>query len=90
MERVFVGNSFGDVPKGLFLVRGDTVVMICEIDPAKEAAMEANMVRVPTSEIEAAFKADSEAREKRNRIRRQIAVDRGLSVDVAWVDDLLD
>ncbi|KAE8211748.1 hypothetical protein CF327_g4514 [Tilletia walkeri] len=32
IERIFVGNRFGDIPHGLFLVRGENVVLMGEID----------------------------------------------------------
>jgi hypothetical protein len=31
---------FGDIPIGLYIVRGDSVVLLGEIDPEKEATLE--------------------------------------------------
>lgn len=31
VERIFVGNSFVDVPKGIYLIRGENVVMLGEV-----------------------------------------------------------
>lgn len=31
VERIFVGNRYGDIPRGLFLVRGENVVLLGEI-----------------------------------------------------------
>ena len=36
IERIFVGNRYGDVPKGTFIVRGENVVLMGEIDLDKE------------------------------------------------------
>ncbi|WFD30381.1 hypothetical protein MSPP1_001400 [Malassezia sp. CBS 17886] len=32
VERVFLGNRYGDIPKGLYIVRGENVVLLGEID----------------------------------------------------------
>jgi len=31
VERIHVGKNYGDIPRGVFLVRGDNVVLIGEI-----------------------------------------------------------
>lgn len=36
IERVYLGHRFGDVPKGTYVVRGENVVLIGEIDLDKE------------------------------------------------------
>lgn len=37
VERVFVGEQFGDIPMGLQLIRGENVVLLGEIDPSMPA-----------------------------------------------------
>lgn len=36
IERIFLGHRFGDVPKGTYIVRGENVVLMGEIDLDKE------------------------------------------------------
>ncbi|WFD41956.1 hypothetical protein MPSI1_000594 [Malassezia psittaci] len=36
VERVYLGNRYGDIPKGLYIVRGENVVLLGEIDLEKE------------------------------------------------------
>lgn len=36
IERIHVGNKFGDIPRGVFVVRGENVVLLGEIDEEKE------------------------------------------------------
>lgn len=31
MERIYVGNCYGDIPRGIFLIRGENVVLLGEI-----------------------------------------------------------
>merc|ERR1711879_534757 len=35
-ERLFVGNAYGDIPLGLFIVRGDNIVLIGDLNTEKE------------------------------------------------------
>ncbi|CAM9374721.1 unnamed protein product [Phaeothamnion confervicola] len=37
-ERHFVGDLYGDIPLGLYIVRGDSVVLMGEMDDGREAA----------------------------------------------------
>jgi len=37
VERVFVGEQYGDIPLGLQLIRGENVVLLGEIDPSRPA-----------------------------------------------------
>lgn len=36
VERIFVGESFGDIPRGVFVVRGENVALLGEVDLDKE------------------------------------------------------
>src|SRR5262249_586831 len=31
IERIYVGNRFGDIPRGIFLIRGENVVLMGEV-----------------------------------------------------------
>ena len=35
IERIHVGKSYGDIPRGVFIVRGENVVLLGEVDPKK-------------------------------------------------------
>lgn len=79
IERIYVGEKFGDKKLGLFLIRGENVVLIGEIvractkgffnsfhfqDPAKEGSIAG---RVTLEEIIAARKSNEDAREGQRR-----------------------
>ncbi|KAL3222891.1 hypothetical protein MRX96_028322 [Rhipicephalus microplus] len=36
VERIHVGRQYGDIPRGVFVIRGDNVVLLGEIDEDKE------------------------------------------------------
>ncbi|GER28367.1 small nuclear ribonucleoprotein family protein [Striga asiatica] len=49
-ERVIVGELYCDIPLGLYIIRGENVVLIGELDLEKEE-LPLNMTRVSTEEI---------------------------------------
>ncbi|CEH12108.1 Small Nuclear ribonucleoprotein splicing factor [Ceraceosorus bombacis] len=65
VERVSVGNRYGDIPRGLFLVRGENVVMLGEIDLDAEDIPNPAAVPLPPSalpQLLEAHKAEAAAR----------------------------
>lgn len=36
IERIYVGNCYGDIPRGIFLIRGENVVLLGEIVSIKK------------------------------------------------------
>ena len=36
-ERHVVGDKYGDIPLGLYIIRGDSVVLLGEVDEAKQS-----------------------------------------------------
>ena len=59
VERHVVGSQYGDVPLGLYILRGENIVLLGEIDPDKEAA--GGLKRVSDAEIDKAVAAHKEA-----------------------------
>ncbi|CAK4703129.1 unnamed protein product [Aphanomyces euteiches] len=49
-ERHVVGNTYCDIPLGLYIIRGENIVLMGELDQAKEAADE-NLVRKTAEEV---------------------------------------
>uniref|UniRef100_A0AAF5I2D1 U6 snRNA-associated Sm-like protein LSm1 n=1 Tax=Strongyloides stercoralis TaxID=6248 RepID=A0AAF5I2D1_STRER len=36
IERIFVDKCYGDIPRGVYLIRGENVILAAEIDETKE------------------------------------------------------
>lgn len=49
IERIHVGNKYGDIPRGVYIVRGENVVLIGEVDFNKECKI--GMINVGIDEI---------------------------------------
>lgn len=58
-ERVIVGNLYCDIPLGLFIVRGENIVLTGEVDLDKEELPQ-HMTRVSAAEINRAQKEEDE------------------------------
>ena len=51
IERIHVGKSYGDIPRGVFIVRGENVVLLGEVDPNKTDPDSLGLVEVSLEEI---------------------------------------
>ncbi|KAL4333013.1 hypothetical protein GQ457_07G030890 [Hibiscus cannabinus] len=58
-ERVIVGDLYCDIPLGLYVIRGENVVLIGELDLEREE-LPPHMTRVSVAEIRRAQKAERE------------------------------
>ncbi|KAL5003465.1 hypothetical protein BDV10DRAFT_155086 [Aspergillus recurvatus] len=70
IERMYAGNLYTDIPRGVFLVRGENVLLLGEIDLDKEDDIPPNLIKAPFKEVfELKKKEDSERKshdKKRN------------------------
>uniref|UniRef100_A0A7S0N6E1 U6 snRNA-associated Sm-like protein LSm1 n=1 Tax=Pyramimonas obovata TaxID=1411642 RepID=A0A7S0N6E1_9CHLO len=55
-ERIIVGDQYGDIPLGLYIIRGENVVLLGQIDPEKEVPP--GLTLVTPLEIKQAQKAE--------------------------------
>ncbi|KAF9931337.1 SM-like, degradation of cytoplasmic mRNAs and positively regulates transcription initiation [Mortierella antarctica] len=79
IERIYVGDAYGDISRGIFIIRGENVVLLGEIDLDKED--ESPLREVPVEEILQVQREEMEARLKRDRIKNRLLSDQGFSVD---------
>ncbi|KAM7257786.1 hypothetical protein ACFE04_013527 [Oxalis oulophora] len=70
-ERVIVGELFCDIPLGLYVIRGENVVLIGELDLEKDE-LPVHMTRVSEEEIKRAQKAEREASELKGSMRKRM------------------
>lgn len=79
VERVIVDTRFADVPLGLYVIRGENVVLLGEMDDAKEAKTTTELLtEAPVEDLLAAKReAEDSARLKSNlsRVARSGATD---------------
>ncbi|KAI9661378.1 MAG: SM-like, degradation of cytoplasmic mRNAs and positively regulates transcription initiation [Alyxoria varia] len=69
VERIYAGHMFADVPQGIYIVRGENVMLIGEIDLDKEDDIPAPYVQGTPTEVHAAKKIEDEKLKARNKKR---------------------
>uniref|UniRef100_A0A0D6R1G6 U6 snRNA-associated Sm-like protein LSm1 n=1 Tax=Araucaria cunninghamii TaxID=56994 RepID=A0A0D6R1G6_ARACU len=70
-ERIIVGDLYCDCPHGLYVIRGENVVLIGELDPEREE-LPPNMVQVSSTEIEKAQKEERDASDLKGSMRKRM------------------
>ena len=71
LERIIVGRCFADVPLGLYVVRGENIVLLGQVDDAKEQyTTEELLTRVEVEDILEAKKEEEEQKRLKAQISR--------------------
>ncbi|KAF8393645.1 hypothetical protein HHK36_021891 [Tetracentron sinense] len=70
-ERVIVGDLYCDIPLGLYVIRGENVVLIGELDLEREE-LPPHMTRVSAVEIKRAQKAEQDATDLKGSMRKRM------------------
>ncbi|XP_044471247.1 sm-like protein LSM1B [Mangifera indica] len=70
-DRTIVGDLYCDIPLGLYVIRGENVVLIGELDLEKEE-LPPHMTRVSTAEIKRAQKAEGDATALKGSMRKRM------------------
>ncbi|KAK0090816.1 hypothetical protein PV325_003836 [Microctonus aethiopoides] len=77
IERIHVGKEYGDIPRGVFIVRGENVVLLGEIDGDKEKDLPLSEVSV--DDILDAQRREQELKQDQERLMNKALKERGLS-----------
>ncbi|EDV55420.1 U6 snRNA-associated Sm-like protein LSm1 [Drosophila erecta] len=85
IERIHVGNEYGDIPRGVFIIRGENVVLLGEIDREKEQKLPLKEVSV--DEILDAQRREQEQRQEKHRLVSKALKERGLAVDANIINE---
>lgn len=86
IERIHVGKKYGDIPLGVFIIRGENVVLIGDLDPEKEEAQDFEYVEA--QEIIALQRIDRENKQKIEEARSKALKERGLSPRENLIDEI--
>jgi len=80
-----VNNMFGDIPRGIFVVRGENVVLLGEVDSEEDPK---DQVRVPIETILAAQHKEQLAKQEKEKLKLKALKERGLMSIVEQNDDM--
>uniref|UniRef100_V9LG23 U6 snRNA-associated Sm-like protein LSm1 n=1 Tax=Callorhinchus milii TaxID=7868 RepID=V9LG23_CALMI len=76
LERIHVGQKYSNITRGIFVVRGENVALLGEIDLDKESSSILRQVRI--EEILEAQRVEQEARSRLDKLKIQFFRDHGL------------
>ncbi|XP_023321742.1 U6 snRNA-associated Sm-like protein LSm1 [Eurytemora carolleeae] len=77
IERIHVKDEYGDIPLGVFVVRGENVVLLGEIEEKEE--LKGKLKQVSLKEILEKQAVQQAEKEETERLRAKAFKDRGLS-----------
>ncbi|KAJ2800081.1 hypothetical protein H4R20_004192, partial [Coemansia guatemalensis] len=81
LERIYVGDAYGDIERGVFIIRGENVVLLGEIDGDLEDALPLRQLSV--QEILQRQREEAEEKARKDRLRSQLLRKQGFCVDFA-------
>ncbi|RHZ71914.1 hypothetical protein CDV55_103484 [Aspergillus turcosus] len=67
VERLYAGNLYADIPRGIFLVRGENVLLLGEIDLDKEDDIPPHIQKAPFQEVFELKKKEDSKRKKMDK-----------------------
>ncbi|PNW75731.1 hypothetical protein CHLRE_12g538750v5 [Chlamydomonas reinhardtii] len=70
VERIIVGEQFGDIPMGLQIIRAENVVLLGRVDEAIDAPE--GLTRIPAAQIKEAQKGEKELNKLKSTIRARM------------------
>lgn len=79
IERIHVGTEYGDIERGIFIIRGENVVLLGEIDRDKEKNLPLKEVSV--EDILDSQRREQEQRYEKHRLISKALKERGLNVN---------
>jgi len=81
VERIYLGNSFGERKIGVFLIRGENVMLLGNINEEKEEKMEnETLKKVDFDTIKKLFDEDQKAKEEQMARQRKLLQDLGIEI----------
>ncbi|KAK9346835.1 hypothetical protein V1522DRAFT_36059 [Lipomyces starkeyi] len=84
IERIIVESMYSDIQRGVYIVRGENVVLVGEIDPEKENSIP--LREVSLDDIYAAQQDEIDNRRRRELTKNSKLIDIGFSIDTQQED----
>ncbi|KZF20025.1 Sm-like ribonucleo protein [Xylona heveae TC161] len=70
VERIFADKYYADVPRGIYIVRGENVLLLGEIDLDKDDYIPEPFQEAPVAQVFALQKKEQEKRQKSHKFRK--------------------
>lgn len=87
IERIHVNDKYGDMERGVFIIRGENVVLLGEIDREREELLNSKLIKVSVEEILDAQRREIESKQEKNSLLRQRLKQRGINNNLMLEDN---
>lgn len=77
VERIYIGNEYGEIERGVFLIRGENVVLCGEVDEDKDDHL-VGLTKVPIEVILASQAREVEEKSNRDKLKLKALQERGM------------
>ncbi|KAI9777349.1 MAG: SM-like, degradation of cytoplasmic mRNAs and positively regulates transcription initiation [Geoglossum umbratile] len=81
IERIYVQTFYADNPQGVYVVRGENVLLLGEIDLDKEDDIPAPYQKAPLEQVLALQKKEKEERKRSDKARQRKLMELGFEVE---------
>jgi len=78
IERIHVSDKYGDMERGIFIIRGENVVLLGEIDREKEEQLNSKLTQVSVEEILDMQRREIEGKQEKSALMRSRLKQRGV------------
>jgi len=85
IERIHVGQKYGDLPRGVFVVRGENVVLLGEFDA--ERASTISLTEVSIDEILQLQRDEQLLKQQKEELKKRSMAERGLAYHTDPIQD---
>lgn len=85
IERIHVGTKFGDIPRGIYMIRGENVVLLGEVDFTIVAKVP--MTQVSVDEIIELQRAEQKKQEEAEKLKKKALLERCLVPHIDAMDE---
>lgn len=86
IERIHVGKKYGDIPRGIFIVRGENVVLLGEVDLENENNLPLD--EVPIDEILEMQREEQIQKQVEEERKKKALIERGMNPSSEYADDM--
>lgn len=81
VERVFLDGEYADTPQGVYIVRGENVVLLCELDEDKELEELRKFEKTDAKELNDKYALKTLEKKRRVDTRNTVLAGLGFCVD---------
>lgn len=86
VERIYIGNEYGEIDRGVFLIRGENVVLCGEIDDDEDQHLP-SFKKVPIDVILASQAREAEEKSNRDKLKFIALQERGMLLQADALGD---